>query len=79
MESTWQSALKRANIKDFRFHDNRHSNASIHASQGRNLLEIGQLIGHKSQQTTKRYAHITYEHTAKMVEELDRKIFGENS
>lgn len=79
IESAWQAALKRADIKDFRFHDNRHSNASIHASQGRTLLEIGQSLGHKSQQTTKRYAHLTYEHTAKMVEELDREIFGENS
>lgn len=79
IESAWQATLKRADIKDFRFHDNRHSNASIHASQGRTLLEIGQSLGHKSQQTTKRYAHLTYEHTAKMVEELDREIFGENS
>jgi len=78
IETSWQSALKRANIQDFRFHDNRHSNASIHASQGRSLLEICQSLGHKSQQTTKRYAHLAYEHTAKMAEELDKEIFGEN-
>ena len=79
IETAWQACLKRANVKEFRFHDNRHTNASIHAAQGRTLLEIGQSLGHKSSQTTKRYAHLTYDHTAKMIEELDRQIFGENS
>lgn len=77
IETAWQACLNRANIKDFRFHDNRHSNASIHAAQGRTLLEIGQSLGHKSPQTTKRYAHLSYEHTAKMIEELDQQIFGD--
>ncbi len=79
IETAWQTCLKRANVKGFRFHDNRHTNASIHAAQGRTLLEIGQSLGHKSSQTTKRYAHLTYDHTAKMIEELDRQIFGENT
>ena len=77
IETSWQATLKRANIKNFRFHDNRHSTASIYASQGRTLLEIGQALGHKSQQTTKRYTHLTYEHTAHMNEELDKKVFGD--
>lgn len=79
VETAWQTVLKRANIKGFRFHDNRHTNASIHAAQGRTLLEIGQSLGHRSSQTTKRYTHLTYDHTAKMIEELDRQIFGETS
>ncbi len=77
IETAWKGALKRANITGFRFHDNRHSNASIHAAKGRSLLEIGRSLGHKSLQTTKRYAHLTYEHTTKMVEELDQEIFGD--
>lgn len=77
IETAWQACLKIANVKGFRFHDNRRTNASIHAAQGRTLLEIGQSLGHKSSQTTKRYAHLTYDHTAKIIEELDRQIFGE--
>ncbi len=77
IETVWKAALKRANITGFRFHDNRHSNVSLHAAKGRSLLEIGRSLGHKSLQTTKRYAHLTYEHTTKMVEELDQEIFGE--
>lgn len=70
--------MKKAEIKNFSFHDLRHSTASYQAANGRNLFEIGNLLGHKSPQTTKRYAHLTHEHTSQMVKELDEHIFGGN-
>ena len=77
IQTAWNFVLKRANIENFTFHDLRHSTASYQAANGRSLFEIGNLLGHKSQQTTKRYAHLTHEHTSKMVEELDSEIFGD--
>ena len=77
IETAWQAALKRADIKDYRFHDNRHSHASLHAEKGRSLLEIGQSIGHKSPQSTSRYSHLTHQHLTEMAEEADKELFGD--
>jgi len=44
----WQGALKEAGIHDFRFHDLRHTCASLLAMNGASLLEIAQVLGHKS-------------------------------
>lgn len=76
IQSAWKASMKKAEIKNFSFHDLRHSTASYQAANGRNLFEIGNLLGHKSPQTTKRYAHLTHEHTSQMVKELDEQIFG---
>lgn len=77
-QSAWNAAIKRANIKNFRCHDLRHSAASLHAANGKNLHEIGKLLGHASLQTTARYAHLTHLHITEMIEELDHITFGEH-
>lgn len=79
IETAWQAALKRAGITDYRFHDNRHTNASIHAAKGRSLLEIGDAIGHKSPQSSKRYSHLTHQHLLEMAQEADQELFGDKS
>ena len=45
-------------ILNFRIHDLRHNFASIAVNLGMGLQEIGALLGHKSTQTTQRYAHL---------------------
>jgi len=52
----WIKALKRADIKDFRFHDLRHACASYLAQNGASLIEIADVLGYKQIQMTKRYA-----------------------
>jgi len=52
--SSWLSALKKANIQDFRFHDLRHSCASYLAMNGASLAEIAEVLGHKTLQMVKR-------------------------
>ncbi len=77
VETAWQASIKRAKIEDCRFHDLRHTTASILAAAGWSLFEIGMLLGHESTQTTKRYTHLTFKHTETMVENLDLEIFGD--
>lgn len=72
----FEGALKRANIDDFRWHDLRHSCASYLAMNGASLAEIAEVLGHKTLQMVKRYAHLSHAHTAKVVESMNTKIFG---
>ena len=72
----FSSALKKAEIEDFRFHDLRHSAASYLAMNGATLAEIAEVLGHKTLQMVKRYAHLTEQHTSKVVERMNKKIFG---
>lgn len=74
--SAWEAALKRADIQDFRFHDLRHSCASYLAMNGASLAEIAEVLGHKTLQMVKRYAHLSEAHTAKVVQRMNERIFG---
>jgi integrase len=73
---SWLTALKKAQIKNFRFHDLRHSAASYMAMTGSSLVEIGILLGHKRLEVTKRYSHLSQQHLSKMVERMNEEIFG---
>jgi integrase len=76
LRSPWEAALEKADIRDFRFHDLRHSAASYLAMNGASLAEIAEVLGHKTLQMVKRYAHLSDGHTAKVVESMNNKIFG---
>jgi len=56
------TALARAGIKNFVWHDLRHSAASFLAKGGASLVEIGAVLGHRSANTSKRYAHLVEGH-----------------
>jgi len=66
----WDSAVVRAGLKDFRFHDLRHSAASMLVQSGANLSEVAQLLGHKDIRMTQRYSHIHNTHTAALVDRV---------
>lgn len=70
-------ALQQANIRDFRFHDLRHSAASYLAMNGATLAEIAEILGHKNYDIVKRYAHLSQSHTAKIVDKMNKNIFKE--
>ena len=63
----WKKALEDADIKDFRFHDLRHSCASYLAQSGASLLEIADVLGHKQISVTKHYAHLCIEHKSSLI------------
>jgi len=58
----WNKARIEAGMPDLRLHDLRHDAASQLAMAGATLLEIGEVLGHRSEQTTKRYSHLSTEH-----------------
>jgi integrase len=59
IRKSWLKLSLAAGLINFRLHDLRHSHASILASAGFSLHQIGAQLGHKSQLTTRRYAHLT--------------------
>lgn len=77
IRSAWETAIKKSGIQDFRFHDLRHTTASHLAMSGKGLHDIASLLGHKDLQVTRRYAHLSNAHKAKMVSELNTTLFEE--
>jgi integrase len=60
----WQKALVRAGIKDFRFHDLRHTWASWHVQSGTPIHVLQELGGWKTAEMVRRYAHLSPGHLA---------------
>lgn len=71
----WLTALKRASIEDFRFHDLRHSAASYLAMNGATLIDIAEILGHKTLQMVQRYAHLSETHASSVVEKMNFVTF----
>lgn len=69
-DDDWHAAMDAAGLKDFRFHDLRHTTASYLAAQGRSLLEIADVLGHKTLAMVKRYAHLVVDHKAGVIEQM---------
>ena len=67
-EQSWREARQKARIKDFRFHDLRHSCASYLAMNGATTAEIAAVLGHKTLAMVKRYSHLSDEHVRGVVE-----------
>lgn len=72
VKRAWWTALERAGIKDFRFHDLRHTFGSRLGMAGFDIKTIGEIMGHKDVKMTMRYSHPTPEHKVKAVQSLDR-------
>jgi integrase len=70
--SAWESAVRRAGIDDFRFHDARHTFASWAVQRGSSLQEVQKLLGHKTLAMTLRYGHLAPEQLRQAVARVDR-------
>ena len=69
-DSVWYDTLRAAHIENFRFHDLRHTCASYLASQGASLLEIADVLGHKTMSMVKRYSHLAQSHKVTAIEKM---------
>jgi integrase len=68
---SFATALEKAGVKDFRFHDLRHTFASNLVMEGVDLATVRELLGHKSIEMTLRYSHLSPDHKAKAVKVMD--------
>ena len=76
LRTPFETALKRAEIADFHWHDLRHTAASYLAMNGASLAEIAEVLGHKTLAMVKRYAHLSEAHTASVVERMNARFLG---
>lgn len=76
LRKAFLNAMEAAQITDFKWHDLRHCTASYLAMNGASLAEIAEILGHKTLQMVKRYAHLSDGHVSSVIESMNAKIFG---
>lgn len=76
LQKPWRRIRALAAIEDVRIHDLRHSFASVAAAQGASLQLIGRLLGHATQQTTQRYAHLVADQVRAANEDVGKRLGG---
>ena len=73
----WQSVAKEAGCPDIHIHDLRHSFATFaFRSKKMSIEEVGNLLGHKSTQSTMRYTHITDDTASQNAKVAGNEIFN---
>ena len=72
----WSTVMRQSSITNYRRHDNRHTYASHLVSSGLSLEIVGQLLGHTTPTTTKRYAHLADHPLRAATEQFGSKIAG---
>ena len=68
---SFDTAVRKSMIEDFRFHDLRHCFASSLIMQGVDIMTVKELMGHKDLTMTLRYSHLAPSHKTKAVNVLD--------
>ena len=72
MWGRFKRACARAGLADFRFHDLRHTTASLLINAGYSLKMVGEVLGHRSVTAANRYAHLSVETKRAALE----RVFG---
>ena len=67
----WQEFIKRNNLKSITLHDLRHTNGSILASKGVDIVTIAKRLGHLPATASAYYLHAVSEEDKKASEKLD--------
>lgn len=76
VKKAFAKACERAGIEDFRIHDMRHTFASHLVQNGVPLLEVKELLGHKTLSVVTRYAHLAPDNLRSAVERLPGHSLG---
>ena len=71
--STFKKVLKKTGLGHARWHDLRHTFASILVQNGAPLYHVSSLLGHCSIKMTERYVHLQPTELTSVVSMLDRK------
>ena len=73
VKKSWYRAIEHAGLKNFRFHDLRHTAASYLAMDGASVPQIAAVLGHRNHQMAARYAHLSDASTKSIVEKTMSK------
>jgi integrase len=71
IRTAFENAVRRAGLKDVRFHDLRHTTASHLVMRGASLRDVQEILGHRDLKMTQRYAHLSPAHLRAAVDRLD--------
>lgn len=71
LKKSFHKVMDLANIKDFRFHDLRHTVATRLVEKGIDLIVVQEILGHSNITTTQRYAHPVPERKQQAIEILN--------
>jgi len=69
LKTAFRRVLPKANIEDYRFHDNRHTTATRILRKKGNLKVVQTLLRHENIETTMRYAHVMHDDVLEAMEE----------
>lgn len=81
IKKSFRTAVRKAGIVDFRFHDLRHVAASQLVRNGTDLYVVQKLLGHATPRMTQRYAHLRDDQLKEAIYGLDEpknQTFGRN-
>jgi integrase len=74
VKNAFQTALENAEIKDFTWHDLRHTFASWLIMKGASLRSVAELLGHRGLRMVMRYAHLSPAYLSAEVGLLDAPV-----
>lgn len=74
IKNAWSHAVKKAGIEDYTFHDNRHTAASVLAFQNVSDIKIATILGHKTLEMVKRYAHLKTEELRGTLNAMNKEV-----
>ncbi|TDF77717.1 site-specific integrase [Pseudomonas sp. H9] len=72
----WGLALKAAKLDGLHFHDLRHDAASQLVMAGASMKEVAEILGHKTLESTNRYAHLSTDHKKAVADRVMGEVFG---
>lgn len=76
IRKAFKRVLELSGIKDFKFHDLRHTAASHLGMNGATQGELMAILGHRSPTMTKRYAHYSSGHLATLLQKTSDNLIG---